>query len=877
MCYIIKNMLNRVQRFFAPPIFEEPEKTRIARLMNLTGWLGSTLVIVVILSHAIQKRTFNDPAISALTVSLITQLLMLFLIRRGHVRFASIFAIIITWGTTLYQSWYGMGLYDVALLGHLSIIVLASLLLGWRKGVLVALSSLSVIWFFAYQEYRYGTTYTIIQPILYARDLTFVFIITCTLLYYLLYSLESSLRESQVELKERLRAEEKLQLQARYLTALHDTTLGLVNRLELNPLFELILNRTRDLLDTPHVGIDMVSEEDGMLKQELGYGIFSEFNGALTPKNKGLIGKVWESGTVIFTDDYNSWAGRNPKVEDVGFKAVIGAPLKSGQKVMGVLTVVHLESEREFTAEQVLLLERLAALASVAIDNARLYQEAQTEILERKLIEAELRASDERFRKVFNNNKIAISIVTLKEGIFLEANEAFWELSNLKPETSLGRSVLEFNIWEGLEEREIFVKNLLEKGSLLNVEVEFPQQHGPQRFTLGYYELISIKEQACILCMFYDITGQRQIQNALKSAESRMRAILEAIPDMIFEISRDGIFLDYVASSEIIPVAEPSEFMGKNISQFLPALIVDKTLFLVNKAIVTKQLQTFEYELLSEGKPHFFEARVSPVTDDTAILMVRNITERKAIESERETLIDELENKNAELERFTYTVSHDLKSPLITIRGFLGFLEQDVLNNNSVRLKNDIQRISEATNKMQNLLSDLLNLSRVGRLMNESTPVAFNKLIQEALEIVQGRLQRHEIRVRVHQDMTAVFVDHQRVVEVLQNLIDNAAKFVVSQPNPLIEIGQEGFENGMPIFFIRDNGIGIEEIHYERIFGLFNKLDPASEGTGVGLALVKRIIEVHGGRIWVQSTTSPKAEAESGTTFYFTLPIKPSS
>jgi len=114
--------------------------------------------------------------------------------------------------------------------------------------------------------------------------------------------------------------------------------------------------------------------------------------------------------------------------------------------------------------------------------------------------------------------------------------------------------------------------------------------------------------------------------------------------------------------------------------------------------------------------------------------------------------------------------------------------------------------------------------------------------------------------------MPRVMGDKHRLVEVIQNLLDNAAKYMGSQPDPHVEIGQAGEEDSNPIFYVKDNGIGIASEHHERIFGLFNKLDARSEGTGIGLALVKRIIEFHGGRIWVQS------EAGKGAMFYFTLP-----
>ncbi len=249
----------------------------------------------------------------------------------------------------------------------------------------------------------------------------------------------------------------------------------------------------------------------------------------------------------------------------------------------------------------------------------------------------------------------------------------------------------------------------------------------------------------------------------------------------------------------------------------------------------------------------------------------RELEARKQAEIEREKLIAELAAKNAELERFTYTVSHDLKAPLFTIRGFLGYLEKDLLAGDHDRFQKDAQRIAEATEKMQQLLNDLLELSRVGRLMNEPKEIQLNELVRDVLALLQGQVQEKGVVVQVEENLPRIFADRQRISEVLQNLVDNAVKFMGNQPNPRVEIGQAGDENGMPVLFVRDNGMGISSDHFERVFGLFNKLDPKTEGTGIGLALVKRIIEFHGGRIWVES------EPGKGSTFFFTLPSQPVS
>ena len=372
----------------------------------------------------------------------------------------------------------------------------------------------------------------------------------------------------------------------------------------------------------------------------------------------------------------------------------------------------------------------------------------------------------------------------------------------------------------------------------------------------------------------------KQSQTALQQSESRTRALLKAIPDMIFELDREGNILHFVPSSTMNPLLPPQEFLGKKISQVMPVEVSEQTLFNVERTLKTGMLQVFEYKLPSTSEEKYFEANVIKKDAGTVIAMVRDVTVRKWAETEREKLInmlekqkEELEEKNAELTQFTYTVSHDLKSPLVTINGYLGYIEQDAASGNIERLKRDTQRIQEAVNRMHKLLTELLELSRIGRMMDPPVSVLMNDLINDALEAVHGQLEKRDITVRIlspqgaQPNLPTVHGDRQRLTEVLQNLIDNAAKYMGDQSNPLIEIGQRGEDDGKPIFFVKDNGIGIAPEYHERIFGLFNKLDAKSDGTGVGLALVKRIIEFHGGRIWVES------EYGKGSTFYFTLPV----
>lgn len=226
----------------------------------------------------------------------------------------------------------------------------------------------------------------------------------------------------------------------------------------------------------------------------------------------------------------------------------------------------------------------------------------------------------------------------------------------------------------------------------------------------------------------------------------------------------------------------------------------------------------------------------------------------------------ELQSQNAELERFNYTASHDLKAPLVTIKGFLGLLEKDIGAGNSEAMTGDMDQIGSAADKMIQLLDELLELSRVGRQMNAPEVRDLGLLVREAADRLAIQIQDRGVDLQIAPDMPRVSGDPGRLLEVFQNLIDNSIKFMGDQEKPRIEIGAE-CENGQVHCWVRDNGSGIEPMYHERVFDLFDRLDTKIDGTGIGLALVKRIIEVHGGRIWVES-----AGEGHGSVFHFELP-----
>ena len=434
--------------------------------------------------------------------------------------------------------------------------------------------------------------------------------------------------------------------------------------------------------------------------------------------------------------------------------------------------------------------------------------------------------------------------------------------------------------------------------------------HGEPAYWLGVWTDIT-KEKSSEKTLAYMVQTQSMRNNQLQTASEVSRAatsileLSELMPKVVelirshFDYYYVGIFLvEKVTNNAILAAATGSagkEMLAKGHSLPIANSSMIGWSILNNRARIAldvgKDAVRFKNPLLPLTRsevafPLRFHGRVigamtiqsalpSAFTDaditalQTMADQVANAIETARLLDEREALIDELETKNAELERYTYTVSHDLKSPLVTIRGYVGYLKESAVKGDMQRFEVDMKRVIKATETMQALLNDLLELSRVGRVINSLTNVPFEDMVKDVLTLVVEPQKGQTEWFVVQKGLPTVRCDRTRILEVLQNLILNSIKFIGDQPKPSIRIGQAGFDNktNFPIFYVADNGIGIEPKYHETVFGLFNRLDQKEEGTGIGLTLVKRIIEVHGGRIWLESEGRGK-----GTTFYFTLP-----
>ncbi|MFO7765055.1 MAG: PhnD/SsuA/transferrin family substrate-binding protein [Pelovirga sp.] len=356
-----------------------------------------------------------------------------------------------------------------------------------------------------------------------------------------------------------------------------------------------------------------------------------------------------------------------------------------------------------------------------------------------------------------------------------------------------------------------------------------------------------------------DITGRKQSEEALRRSEERNRALLQALPDLMLLISNDGLLLDVHTTDPDRLLMPPDEFINRRLCEVVPAEVAAEALQCIERARRHNSLEKHEYALEIRGREHYFESRIAVCGDSSCLAIIRDITERKSAEQA-------LQKKNTEMEEFVYIVSHDLKSPLVTMKSFLAMLRDNLRNDNRELINEDISYIEGATDKMDQLLEALLEYSRVGNSDQPHTILSLAEVISSCVDTLAGRLKTRAIDIKTALVPLYLHGDQLRFGQIWQNLIENAVKYMGDQPRPSIEIGVEEREKDI-VFYVRDNGVGIAADQQQLIFGMFSQLHKGNDGIGLGLALVKKIVESYQGQLWVES-----AGVGQGSCFCFTLP-----
>ncbi|MES2139455.1 MAG: MASE1 domain-containing protein [Bacteroidota bacterium] len=382
-----------------------------------------------------------------------------------------------------------------------------------------------------------------------------------------------------------------------------------------------------------------------------------------------------------------------------------------------------------------------------------------------------------------------------------------------------------------------------------------------------YISIVSI----CILTLRAAINENKKALAALKFSENFLNSIIENIPNMIFVKEAEELkFVRFNKAGEELLGYSKVELIGKNDYDFFPKNEADFFIAKDKKVFDTGKLLEIEEEYIHTKHKgvRILETKKIPILDSsgTPIYLLgisSDITDRKKIETELEIRTKELARSNTELEQFAYVASHDLQEPLRTVATYLQLLEKRYKNTLEPDAIDFINYAIGGSNRMRALIHSILEYSRINRI-KPFEDINMNLLLGEVLENLRISIKENNVTIKIN-ELPDIYGDHVLINQLFQNLIENAIKFRTSTNPEIIISGQKEKEGYL--FSVKDNGIGMKKEFITKIFDIFQRLNSIEEysGTGIGLAICKKIVERHGGEIWVES------EMGKGSTFYFTI------
>lgn len=462
-------------------------------------------------------------------------------------------------------------------------------------------------------------------------------------------------------------------------------------------------------------------------------------------------------------------------------------------------------------------------------------------------------------------------LIWLKDinGVYLSCNKKFEQFFGAVEADIIGKTDYDFVSREQADYFREYDRKALESGeSSINEEwITFAVDGSQALLETIKAPVFDISGKALgVLGIARDITWRKQVEERLSESNAYLDNLFNYANAPIIVWNPNFCITRFNHAFECLTGFSEADVLGKSLEILFPPDKVESSMSLIRATLSGERWQIVEIDILHRDKSVrkllwnsatlFSDDGLVPVA---TIAQGHDITLRKQFEQE-------LKDKNERLERFNYTISHDLKSPLITIQYFTGQVIRNLEAGLLDDVMDDLNRVSNTAAKMTNLITDLLNLSHIGSRRNYSKHIDMERLVNDSLAQLTGPIRAKQIEVVVNTMPPLASGDRLRIDELVQNLIENAIKYMGEQVAPRIEIGCREDDN-RSVYFVKDNGKGIDLSYQETIFGLFSKIDSKSEGTGIGLALVKQIVEAHGGRVWVESDG-----VGHGSCFCFTLP-----
>ena len=441
------------------------------------------------------------------------------------------------------------------------------------------------------------------------------------------------------------------------------------------------------------------------------------------------------------------------------------------------------------------------------------------------------------------------------------------------PEDALGVTPLDF-IHPDDRDRALttIMEDMFDKDLKQPNEFRTISTNGDVRWVSAVGTRIEYRGELLGLISFRDITDSKQAQEELRESKEKLRLIFESIGDGIIVTDLAGRIVEVNESSVLLHgYRSKEELSGKNGADLIAVQDRPKAAEVLKQTFVSGNRGQLEYTALDkDGREYDGEATAAVLSDRSGepaglIFVERDVTERKQKEELLRSTVEDLERSNAELQQFAYVASHDLQEPLRMIASYVELLEEDYADKLDADANEFIKYAVEGATRMQEMIQALLEYSRVGTRGKPFEPVDCNEVLDQVLTDLQMSIEENDA-VITRDHLPTVVADDIQLGLLFRNLISNAIKFRKEEP-PHVHISARD-QGKDRLFLVRDNGIGIELEYRDRIFVIFQRLHDREEypGTGIGLSVCKKIVERHGGNIWVES------EPGQGATFNFTVP-----
>jgi PAS domain S-box-containing protein len=514
-------------------------------------------------------------------------------------------------------------------------------------------------------------------------------------------------------------------------------------------------------------------------------------------------------------------------------------------------------------------------------------------VTERKKTEAALSVSEAKFRSIVENSSDQIFMID-RAHKYLFVNKVLAEVLGKSPEDIIGKSVFEVYPPETADQFSSNTQNVFATGKSMFVEEKMVVNDQDLFISTGLNPVLDAERNViAVTGIVRDVTERRKTEKALQESEERFRVIYEGANDgiLVADVKTQRFVLANPQMCQIVgyPLEEllkmgvsdihPKERLPIIIDQFKRVVQGEKMaaqsipLLRSDKQIVDCEVSSGVLDIWNQQcLVGFFRdvterKKAEKKLEDSHRALEKQLSEINLLQKELETANKLLGQSNVDLENYTYVVSHDLKAPLRAIRSFSTFIIEDFSEKLDDTGKDYFQRIVDASSRMDTLIENLLLLSRVGRKFMEVETVDLNQLLEEIVADLTPSIQKSNGKIVFH-NLPKVSIPRTWMKQIFMNLIDNGLKFNKSK-TPTVEVTCEETEPEL-LFKVSDNGIGVEEKYFDRLFNLFERLHTQEEysGTGAGLAICKKIIQQFGGRIWIESQVS------KGSTFFFTLSKK---